>query len=136
MSDIIENPYAATPQLSPGDEKLWSTIIHVVGSATILFPAWAGYLIFRNRGPFVRDNTRRALNWQLSFLIYYVGGLILSLIVVGYLVVVAAFVLNIVFSIQAAIAANRGHLYHYPLSIPFLKEPVLLPPPPPPAQAV
>lgn len=136
MSDIATNPYAATPQLSPGDEKLWSTIIHVLGAVSILVPAWIGYLIFRNRGPFVRDNTRNALNWQLSFLIYYVAGFILSIIFVGYLVIVAALVLNIVFSIQAAIAANRGHLYHYPLSIPFLKQPAAFLPPPPPAPAV
>jgi uncharacterized protein len=131
MSNAVENPYTATPQLSPGDEKLWSTIIHVLGAVVILVPAWAGHLIFRNRGPFVRDNTRNALNWQLSFLIYYVAGWILAVIFIGYLVIIAAFVLNVVFSIQAAIAANRGLLYHYPLSIPFLKQPVFLPPPPP-----
>lgn len=108
MSNIAENPYIATPQLSPGDEKLWATIIHVAGAVSYIFAAWAGYLIFRNRGPFVRDNTRNALNWQISFLIYYAAGLLLSLILIGYLVVIAAVVLSIVFSIQAAIAANRG----------------------------
>jgi uncharacterized Tic20 family protein len=132
MSNIAENPYVVTPQLSAGDEKLWATIIHVAGAVSYIVPAWAGYLIFRNRGPFVRDNARNALNWQISFVIYYAAGLLLSLVIVGYLVIIAALVLNIVFSIQAAITANRGGLYHYPLSIPFIKPPQYLPAPPPP----
>jgi uncharacterized Tic20 family protein len=136
MSTPLENPYVATPQLSVGDEKLWATIIHVAGSVSGIFAAWAGYLIFRNRGPFVRDNTRNALNWQISFTIYYVAGYLLCLVFIGFLVILAALVLNIVFSIQAAIAANRGTLYHYPLSIQFIKAPIYLAPPAPPAPPV
>ena len=52
--------------------------------------------------------------------IAYIVGSILSIVVVGILVLIAAYVLNIVFSIIAAVKANRGEWYQYPLTIKFL----------------
>ena len=54
-------------------------------------------------------------------LITIVVGLVTLLILVGFLILAAAGVVIIVFSILAAIAANSGHLYTYPLSIQFVK---------------
>ena len=39
---------------------------------------------------------------------------------IGFLILLAAWVLSIVFSIMAAVAANQGQLYTYPLSIKFV----------------
>ena len=115
------SPYAGFTPLSPSDEKLWSALIQLSGLVLNFFGPLVGYLLLRQRGPFVREHSVSALNWQLSLLIYYVVGYILSLVLVGFVILGAAAVLNIVFSIMAAIHAHRGQLYVYPLAIKFLR---------------
>lgn len=85
----------------------------------------------------VRTHARRALNWQLSLIIYVivlsviltvsapliiigVGLVIAILAIIG---MVAAGVLDIVFVIIAAIRAGEGRVYDYPLTIPFVPDP-------------
>jgi uncharacterized Tic20 family protein len=107
--------------LSPQDEKLWSTLTHVGGILFSFVVPLITYLVFKDRGPFVREHTKQALNFTLTMLIAYVAGTILTVIVIGGLVVFAAWVLSIIFGIMAAIAANKGEMYKYPLAIPFIK---------------
>lgn len=114
-------PYgSAAPQMGPSDEKLWATLIHVGGIFLGFWPALIGYLVLKDRGPFVRGHAASALNFQLTMLIGYVVGSILAFVIVGIFVLIAVYVLNIVFSIIAAMKANQGLEYTYPLSIKFL----------------
>jgi uncharacterized Tic20 family protein len=115
------SPYAGFTPLNPSDEKLWSALIQLSGLVLNFFGPLVGYLLLRQRGPFVREHSVSALNWQLSLLIYYFVGYILSLVLVGFVILGAAAVLNIVFSIMAAMHAHRGQLYVYPLAIKFLR---------------
>ena len=46
-----QNPYEQTPQLSPADEKLWATLIHVAGIFFYFVPALIGYLLLKDQGP-------------------------------------------------------------------------------------
>lgn len=120
MSTPPANPYETVQPLSPSDEKLWATLVHVGGIFFSFLPALIGYLVLKDRGPFIRAHTATALNFQLTLLIAYAAGVVLSLIVIGLFVVIAASILSIVFSILAAVAANQGQSYTYPLSIKFV----------------
>lgn len=119
--------YTATKQLSPADEKLWSTLVHIGGIFFGFVPALIGYLILKDKGPFVRAHTATALNFQISMLIYNVAAFIISwplmLVLIGFvtiwLVPIVITVLVFIFSIIAAVKANQGQFYTYPLSIPF-----------------
>jgi uncharacterized Tic20 family protein len=113
------NPYHATTPFSPSDEKLWATLVHVGGIFFQVLPALIGYVVLKDRGPFVRQHTASALNFQLTLIVAYVVGIITSIVVAGLLILLAAAVANVVFSILAALAANRGESYVYPLSIRF-----------------
>jgi uncharacterized Tic20 family protein len=114
------NPYQAVQPLSPRDEKLWATLIQIGGIFFSFLPAFIGYIILKDRGPFIRAHSATALNFQLTLIIAYVAGTILSIVLVGLLVLLAAWALSIVFGIMAAIAANEGKLYTYPLAIKFV----------------
>lgn len=115
------NPYTAPVQpMRPEDEKLWATLIHVGGIFFGFIPALVGYLVLKDRGPFVRGHSATALNFQLTMLIASAIGVITSFILIGLLIIMAVGVLVIVFSIIAALAANRGEAYYYPLTIKFL----------------
>jgi len=116
------DPYQATPQpLSPSDERLWATLIHVGGIFFGFIPALVGYLVLKDRGAFIRAHTQTALNFQLTMLIGYIVGYILTLVFVGVIVLAAVGIVIIIFSIIAAIAANKGEQYSYPLTIQFIK---------------
>lgn len=115
------NPYSSVQPLSPADEKLWAILVHVGGIFFNFLPALIGYLVLKDRGPFVRQHTGAALNFQITIAIAYVAGVILSVILVGIVVILAASVVNIIFSILAAVAANRGEAYIYPVAITFIK---------------
>lgn len=124
MSDSTQpppaNPYQAPTPMNPTDEKLWATLIHVGGILFGPLPALIGYIVLKDRGPFIRAHTATALNFQLTLLITYAVGWILTIVVVGFFILAAAWVLAIVFGIMAALAANRGQYYTYPLSIKFV----------------
>lgn len=114
------SPYQSQGQLSPSDEKLWATLVHIGGIFFELLPALIGYLVLKDRGPFIRQHTAAALNFQITMLIGYIIGGILSVILIGFLIVFAVWVVTIIFSILAAVAANKGETYVYPLSIKFV----------------
>lgn len=107
--------------MNPSDERLWSTLVHIGGIFFEFIPALIGYLVFKDRGPFVREHTRTALNFQITLVLAYAVGAVTSLILVGLFILAAAAILNIVFSILAAVAANNGQMYRYPLTIEFVK---------------
>ena len=122
MSDTTPptNPYATVQPLSPSDEKLWATLIHVGGIVLSFLPAVIGYIVLKDRGPFIRAHSATALNFQITLMIAYTVGTITSWIGIGLLILLAAWVLSIVFSIMAAVAANSGQVYQYPLAIKFV----------------
>jgi uncharacterized Tic20 family protein len=107
--------------MSPQDEKLWATLIHIGGIFFYFLPALIGYLVLKDRGPFIREHTRQALNFQLTAVIGYVVAGILTFLIIGVFLYLAIAVLVIIFSIMAAVAANRGQAYKYPLTIQFIK---------------
>ncbi|MBT1634198.1 DUF4870 domain-containing protein [Clavibacter tessellarius] len=118
------DPYSSshpTPPLRPDEEKLWATLIHIGGVLFGFLIPLIGYLVLRDRGPFIKEHTRHALNFHLTMLIAYVAGLVLSVIGIGLLLVFAIWVVTIIFAIMAAVAANQGRPYKYPLSIELIK---------------
>lgn len=116
-----QNYASAAPQpMSPSDEKLWSVLIHLGGLFVSFLVPLVGYLILKDRGPFVRANAATALNFQLTLLIAYVVGAVLVVVVIGIFVLIAAWVCAIVFGIIAAIKASQGEWYSYPMAIKFV----------------
>jgi uncharacterized protein len=114
--------YGGVPQpMSPQDEKLWATLTHIGGILFSWVAPLVAYLVLRDRGPFIRQHTATALNFHITVVIAYVVGAVLSLIFVGYLLILAAWALTIVFGIMGAIAANNGQYYKYPVAIQFVQ---------------
>ncbi|HEU4806878.1 MAG TPA: DUF4870 domain-containing protein [Homoserinimonas sp.] len=113
--------YHPVQPMSPSDEKLWSTLVHVGGIFIGVFASLIGYLVLKDRGPFVRAHTQAALNFQITMAIATVVGIITTFILIGFVILMAVGIVIIVFSIIAAMKANNGEYYTYPLSIPLIK---------------
>lgn len=132
MTQNTPPAYVAPQPLSQSDERLWATLIHVGGIIIGFISPLIGYLVLKDRSSFVREHSRTALNFQITMAIAHVANFILGLILgvvtfgawffVQTLITLAIWVVTIIFSIIAAIAANKGELYKYPLSINFIKQ--------------
>ena len=113
--------YAPVAPMSPQDQRLWSTLTHVGGILFGFLVPLITYLVLKDRGQFVAEHTKTALNFQLTILIAYLASFVLTFLLIGVLLFFVIWVLSIVFSIIAAVKANSGELYQYPLTIRFIK---------------
>ena len=116
-------PVPATPQqpLSDSDARLWAMlgqlsgiILGFVGSLIIM-------LVFGPRSAFVKKESTEALNFQITVTIAYVVSFILTFIIIGFVLFLAVWILNIVFCIIAGMKNNQGLEYRYPLTFRFVK---------------
>lgn len=114
--------YQPPQPMSPEDQRLWATLTHIGGIFFTFIAPLVAYLVLRDRGGFIREHTRVALNFHITMAIAYAVGTLTVWLGIGVLIALAAGVLSLVFGIMAAVAANRGEFYRYPLSIEFIKQ--------------
>jgi len=82
---------------------------------------WLGplivYLVKKDEHPFIADQSREALNFNLSVFIYIIASAILIIVVIGILLLPVVAIAWLVLTIMAAVRANNGESYRYPLTI-------------------
>lgn len=106
-------------EVSPSDRTL-ALLTHLSGIFSIL-PPLIVYLVKKNDGGWIRRQTAEALNFQLTMLVLWAIGWVLVLVLIGFLILWVLGVLNIVLCIIAAVKANDGIDYRYPLAIRFVR---------------
>ena len=121
--DVVTNP------MKPSDERTTGMAAHLVAlGATVLSSGFLGfvcalvmYLVFRDRGPFVRAHAANALNIQILAGIVMLVSLPLMLLLVGFLTFGAAVLWAVIMHIIGAVKANSGEWWDPPLSPRFVK---------------
>ncbi|MDA0634668.1 DUF4870 domain-containing protein [Nonomuraea sp. MCN248] len=102
----------------PGtDDTSMAMLSHLLG----LLISWVGpliiYLMKRDESPYVRDQSAEALNFQITMFIGYMIAALLTIVLIGILLLPIVWIVALIFQIQAAIAAQRGENYRYPINI-------------------
>lgn len=124
------NPYAAPqPPISPGQERTWGTLAHVVPLvATVLSAGTLGFvgslvifLLYKDRGPFVRANAANSLNIQIVTGIILLVSLPLMLLLVGFVTYGLALLFALVLHVIGAVRANQGEWWDPPLTPRFVR---------------
>ena len=118
---------AAAP-LTAAEDKQWATFAHF-GGILWLLPSLIIYLVFKDRGSLTRQESKEALNWQITWLLAEVVSWILGAMTiflgVGFLFLVvipwALYVINVVLSILGGVRVSSGGSYRYPVSIRLIK---------------
>lgn len=108
-------------ELSPSDQRLWATLAHIGGILFSVIGPLVVFLVQKDKGLYVTEQSKEALNFQITLLIGYVVSGVLTIVVIGIIGLVVLPVLAIVFGIIAAIAANKGENYRYPLTLRLVK---------------
>ncbi len=106
------------------DERMWAMLCHLsalsgfigVPFGSILGPLII-WLIKKEESAFVDDQGKESLNFQISVLIYGVVCAILVFVFIDILLAIALVIFGVVMTIIAAINANKGETYRYPLCI-------------------
>jgi uncharacterized Tic20 family protein len=78
-------------------------------------------MIKREESEFIDDQGKESLNFQISMLIYIAISAATICIFVGMVTTPVLAVLGVVYVIIAAIKANQGERYRYPLTIRFIR---------------
>jgi uncharacterized protein len=101
--------------VSPSDARMWSLFAHIGGIFFGFIPSLVIYVIYKDRDPFIRRHSAQALSFQIIATIAYIVSGVLKFILIGYLTGFATWVCVLTFSILAALAANKGEEYTYPM---------------------
>lgn len=118
----------ATEVSIPRDARKWATICHIIaligllgnGIGFLLGPLVV-WLLKREDHPFIDEQGKEAVNFQITmFIVAFISG-ILCLLIIGFAFLLVIAFLMTIFPIIAAIKSNDGEHYRYPLTIRFIK---------------
>ena len=100
-------------------------LAHLLGGITCLLGPLIIWLLKKDESPFVDDQGKEAVNFQLSILIGYVIAGILSFIPIiqcfSWLLFPALAITGLIFGILAGLEANKGVVYRYAYALRFIK---------------
>lgn len=118
MTDPVETDVAIT-QVSQDSKNL--ALLLWIG--TIFFGFIPGLIIYlvKKDDPYILDQSKEALNWSITAIIGYVAGLILTILLIGFLVISAIGIIHLVFCILGVIAVSSGKVYRVPFAIRLIK---------------
>lgn len=108
-------------------ETNWAMFCHLGGFCGYFIPLGniivplILWLAKRDESPFVNQHGKEALNFNISMTMYAIISAVLCLILIGFVLLAALFIIQIVFIIQATLCASRGEYYRYPLTIRFVR---------------
>ena len=102
--------------MSDSDERLWATLSHIsIPFIGVIGPLIA-YLAFKDRGAFIKSQATESLNFSILYTIAQVISSILVGVVIGAILLPIVFIGGLVLCIMAAMAANKGQDYRYPVN--------------------
>jgi uncharacterized Tic20 family protein len=130
-------PAAPAPQpaapLTEAEDRQWASFAHLGGILSFL-PSLIIFLVFKDRGSFTRQESKEALNFQITIVIAQIVLGIVGSIIGGVLFVATygassvfgglgwiAWIVGVIFSIVAFTKAKDGIAYRYPFNFRFIK---------------
>ncbi|QHV97275.1 DUF4870 domain-containing protein [Spirosoma endbachense] len=124
----------STPPLSPApvplsesDARMWAMFTHLsalpgsfvlIGSIVLPLVIWQ---IQKEKSAFVDFHGKEAVNFNITIAIAACLSFLLMLILIGVFLIWVVGVVWLVFTVIAAVKANNGEYYRYPLTIRFIK---------------
>ena len=110
-------------KMEEAQERTWGMLAHLAALAGFIIPLGniigplVVWLIKKDESPFVDDQGKESLNFQISITIYCIVAAILIVIVIGIFLLIGLAILDLVLIIIAAVKANTGEKFRYPLTI-------------------
>lgn len=122
MNEAIE-----TNDLPGKEERTWGMLCHLIVFSGFIIPFGSIigplviWLIKKDEMPFVDDQGKESLNFQLTMLIAFIISGILTFVLIGIFLIFVLIIFEIIILIVASMKANEGVRYRYPYAIRFIK---------------
>jgi uncharacterized Tic20 family protein len=119
-----QSSYQAVP-MSPADQRTWAIATHLSPFlAAFVALSFLGplvmYIIFKDRGAFIRHHAAEALNFQLTMWIGILISIPLMFVIIGFFTFGFIGLAMLVCHILGAVAAGEGRDFRYPFTIRFV----------------
>lgn len=116
-------PNAPVPAAPSKDEKTMAMLSHLLGGLFGFLAPLIIWLIKKETMPFVDDQGKEALNFQITMLIGYLAASVLAAVTcgIGGLLFPLLWLASIVLGIMGGMKANEGIAYRYPFAIRLVK---------------
>lgn len=130
MTDETHDSTTAEPAAGGApskDARLWGMLAHLAALTGYIIPfgniigPLVIWLIKKDEMPFVAEQGKESLNFQITVMIAIVICIPLMFVCIGIPMVIAVGVADLVFIIIAAIKANEGIAYRYPWTLRLVK---------------
>ncbi|WP_049922305.1 DUF4870 domain-containing protein [Halopiger djelfimassiliensis] len=96
------------------DERTFAAITHLLAAITwVIGPL---VVLVATDDAFVEENARNALNWQIAYTAYIIISMVLVLVVFGIVLLAILPLVNFALCVVAAVKANDGEAWEYPLT--------------------
>lgn len=122
MNDVNPAPGGAANGIS-AEERQWAMFAHLAALAGLVIPfgniigPLVVWLIKREAMPFVADQGKEAVNFQITVAIAAIVSMILIVVVIGFVLLFVIGVAALILTIIAALKANEGVAYRYPFTL-------------------
>lgn len=121
MIDAGGLPVPGMGKLSEKDDRTFGMLAHLLGALTSFVGPLVIWLIKKDESPFVDDQGKEALNFQITVSIGYLISVVASFIpFIGCLTMLlfpVLWVFSLIFGILGCLEANRGVGYRYPFTL-------------------
>ena len=121
MSDVPQEPYESEFQEIPNDAKTLASLAHILGLFTWFVGPLLIWILKKDDHPFIEDQAKEALNFQITITLAHTISAILWCAVVGLFFSGAVFIFQVVMAIIATVSAGKGEYYRYPLTLRLVK---------------
>ena len=108
----------------PKEERQWAAFAHLAALLLLVAPPIGGilgplviWILKKDEMPFVRQEGRESLNFQITVLIAMAVAGILVLVLVGLVLLPLIALANIVLVVVATLQASDGKPYRYPFNL-------------------
>lgn len=105
------------------EEKTWGMLAHLSSFAGLVIPfgnllgPLIVWLVKKDTMPFVADQGKEALNFNITVALAAIVSGILMLVLIGFLLIAVVAVGWLVLTIMACMEANKGVAYRYPFTL-------------------
>ena len=117
--DNVTAPPPPPSSDAPQEDRTIALLTHLSGIIAGFIVPLIIWLINKDNSSkaFVIDQAKEALNFQITILLAYIAGTVLTIILIGPLISLAAWVVSVIFSIIGGLKANEGVAYRYPFAL-------------------
>lgn len=111
-------------QQVPKEERQWAAFTHLAGLFVLILPPLGGilgpmilWILKKDDMPFVREQGREAINFQITMLLAVLVSGALILVLIGMVLLPVVIVIDFVLILAATLSASEGRAYRYPLTL-------------------